>query len=112
MEGRKRFYSVNMFRVCVEEYGREIRGYVYTPLKEERVPFVGMVEMLLDMDKLFDCIGYPQGFQKKRSFEPEFNVDNFYHGIPKSVMNTEEICEQRGRCATLDIEVLSRRNTG
>lgn len=112
MEGRQRFYSVNMFRVCVEEYHEQISGCVYTPLKEEKLPFVGIVEMVLDMDKLFDCIGYPQGFQHKRSFEPEQNVDNFYHGIPKSVLNTAEIREQKGKYTTFDIEVLSRRNTG
>jgi len=112
MEGQQRFYSVNMFRVCVEEYGEQVSGHVYTPLREEKLPFVGIVEMLLAMDKLFDSIGYPQGFQHKRSFEPEQNVDNFYHGIPKSVLNTAEIRERKGEYTTFDIEVLSRRNTG
>jgi len=112
MESQKPYYPVNMFRVCVDESDRDIQGRVYTPLKEECVPFAGIGELLLEMDQLFDSIGFPQGFQHKRSFEKDGERNNFYHGIPKPMLQPEWIQKQRGFLETFDIQVNSRRNTG
>lgn len=111
MENRKRFYFVNMFRVCIDSYQGDISGRAYSPLCEKEISFAGIGELLLKMDQLFDRIGYPQAFQNKRSFGKNPNVPNAYRGIPKSVRDTDSIMQQMGRRCTYDITVESRRNT-
>lgn len=102
---------MNMFRVCIDTCAGDISGYAHSPLCEEEIVFTGIGELLLKMDKLFDSVGYPQGFQDKRSFENEKRGDNAYRGIPRAVRQTENILEQIGGCCTFDIMVESRRNT-
>lgn len=109
-QGRK-FYSVNMFRICMDACGDYISGNAYSPMCKDEISFSGIGELLLKMDKLFDSIGYPQAFQNKRSFEKGIGTDNAYRGIPKPVRVAEEILEEHGRVCTYDVEVISRRNT-
>lgn len=111
MENNKRFYSVNMFRVCIDTYQEDISGSVYSPLSVDEIAFTGIGELLLKMDKLFDAIGYPQAFQDKRSFEGGKKLGNSYKGIPKAVRSVDSILDKTGESCTYDIEVVSRRNT-
>lgn len=111
MNQGKRFYSVNMFRVCMDACGDYINGNAHSPMCKEKIAFSGIGELLLKMDKLFDSIGYPQAFQNKRSFEDGKGIDNTYRGIPKPVRMPEEILGEYGQVCTYDIEVISRRNT-
>lgn len=111
MESGKRFYSPNMFRVCIDACKEDINGRAYSPILAGEIPFSGFGELLLKMDKLFDSIGYPQAFQDKRSFEKERSSTNTYRGIPKMVQDVSSILEQTGKCRTYDIAVVSRRNT-
>lgn len=111
MEDQKRYYPVNMFRVCIDRYQEDISGRVCSPVSEEDIPFSGIGELLVKMDKLFDDIGYPQAFQDKRSFEEEKSMGNVYRGIPEAVRDVRGILEQKGICCTYDISVESRRNT-
>lgn len=111
MESKRVDYSVNRFRVCIDYYCKEqISGRVYSPLCQEAVEFVGIGEMLLQMDKLFDRVGYPQSFQNKRSFEKKKAASNSYQGIPGAICKPEEIVCQKGKYFTCDITVESRRN--
>ncbi len=111
MDKSKRFYSVNMFRVCIDAYQGDISGRIYSPMSVKEITFAEIGELLLKMDKLFDSIGYPQAFQNKRSFEDERQIDNAYRGIPKAVRDAESILDKSGECCTYDIQVISRRNT-
>lgn len=111
MEDRKRFYSSNMFRVCIDTYRTDIRGRAYSPLYEGEIKFHGIGQLLVKMDKLFDRIGYPQAFQNKRSFGGERNTGNAYRGVPENVRDTEDILRQMGEHCTYDVAVESRRNT-
>lgn len=111
MNQSKRFYSVNMFRVCIDIYAEDICGKVYSPMSVEDITFQGIGELLLKMDRLFDSIGYPQAFQNKRSFDEHDTSGNAYRGIPKAVRDVETILDKEGQCCTYDIEVISRRNT-
>lgn len=111
MENNKKFYSANMFRVCIDAYKEDISGRLYSPLSTEEITFGGVGELLLKMDKLFDKVGYPQAFQNKRSFDGEQGVGNAYRGIPKVLRTGENIVAQTGAYSTYDVEVISRRNT-
>lgn len=105
------YYPPNMFRVCVEENTNNIEGYVVSPLTDEKIFFSDIAGLLLKMDKLFDQVGYPQAFQKKRTFLETDGNENSYRGIPSVVREKEEILNQQGKKGTYDILVRSRRNT-
>lgn len=111
MENSKKFYSANMFRVCIDAYKEDISGRLYSPLSTEEITFGGVGELLLKMDKLFDKVGYPQAFQNKRSFDGVQDIGNAYRGIPKVLRTGEDIMAQVGEYSTYDVEVTSRRNT-
>lgn len=111
MEDREQNFLANMFRVCIDSYQEDISGRAYSPLCEEDISFVGIGELLLKMDRLFDYMGYPQAFQNKRSFEEAPEYMNAYRGIPQNVRGIDSILQQKGRHATYDISVESRRNT-
>lgn len=111
MDHSKRYYSVNMFRVCIDSYREDISGRVYSPMSVDEISFVGISQLLLKMDKLFDDVGYPQAFQNKRSFEEKTQAGNAYRGIPKAVRPVESILDKEGQCYTCDVVVESRRNT-
>lgn len=111
MEKQKGGYPVNWFRVCVDSCGPVIAGRVISPMCKEEIGFVGLGEMVLRMDKLFDNMGYPQAFQDKRSFEKVQCGGNVYRGIPEPVFSTEVLRQSSGMVCTYDISVESRRNT-
>ena len=105
------YYPLNAFRICVDNMGADIRGRAYSPLKKEEILFSGVGELLVKMDELFDDVGYPQAFQDKRSFDVDKERSNLYRGIPKSVLAADKIVKQYGICKTVDVLVISRKNT-
>ena len=108
---RKENYPMNGFRLCVDQVTEDISGTFFSPLLEKPVSYQGCNQLLLQMDALFDEKGYPQAFQEKRSFASEKKKIASYHGIPKRKGNSKEIYSQKGKIATMDIVVSTRRNT-
>ena len=111
MSAERKYYPPNMFRICVDENEGHVTGRTISPLKKQETPFEDYAGMLLEMDKLFDSVGYPQAFQKKRSFSEKKGNENSYRGIPDTVLAKEDILKQKGKKATYDVLVVSRRNT-
>lgn len=111
MEEMNKYYPPNAFRICIDESGTDISGRIYTPLCPDALHFQGIGEVLLKMDALFDNAGYPQAFQEKRSFEEKKIPDNRYSGIPQVKQSAEKIHALQGKLYTMDIVVVSRRNT-
>lgn len=107
----KRYYPLNAFRICADKIDNDVEGRIFTPLQAECIYFCGMGELLVKMDELFDCVGYPQAFQDKRSFESGKERMNLYRGIPRGIMKAEEIVSQTGMQKTFDVIVNARRNT-
>ena len=64
----------------------------------------------LNSTVFFDKYGYPQAFVNGRSFDEGGLEGNRYRGMPESVRMDEEILAYRGKYATCDIVVESRRN--
>ena len=110
MEKRDRNYPVNMFRICIDNDEGDVSGRAYSPVSKGEMVFEGIGELLLEVDKLFDNIGYPQAFQNRRSFQEVYNPGNAYRGIPECVHDIDSILAQRGESYTYDIVVETRRN--
>lgn len=104
------YFPQNAFRVCVDLIEEDISGRIYSPLSEKMIPFAGIGEILVKMDELFDCCGYPQAFQNKRSFDTVKEQKNLYRGLPEKLQNTEDILSHYGKEGTFDLLVKSRQN--
>ena len=107
----EKYYPLNAFRICADKIDGDVSGRVFSPLQEESVSFLGMGELLVKMDELFDRVGYPQAFQDKRSFDGIKEHTNLYRGIPEGEMSPALILEQTGEQKTFDVLVISRKNT-
>lgn len=59
----------NLISVCVDTSDRgEFSGRLYQCYSEEPWCFENVVQLLHLMDKLYDCISYPQASTESRSF--------------------------------------------
>lgn len=106
-----RTYMPNGLRLCIDKKEEnEIAGRLYSPLQKEAILFQDFIEMITKADKLFDAKGYPQSFQHKRSFQGEKNCPSF-NIKPEILRETEEILNQKGKVASYDVLVISRRHT-
>ena len=111
MEHKLSYYPLNSFRVCIDSIDPDVKGNAYSPLQKEEVTFNGVGELIIKMDQLFDAIGYPQGFQDKRSFGRKKEYWNLHKGIPQYTLDQKSILEKSGILKTMDIMVKSRKNT-
>ena len=104
-------FPMNMVRLCIDKYGVDIAGRVYSKLSPEPLIFDGCGEMLLRMDDMFEKSGYPQSFQEKRSFRKEDRRGG-RRNLPEDLLADEELEKQSGDCGTFEILVQSRMRTG
>lgn len=104
-------FPVNMIRLCVDGYTNDLFGRAYNKMLLMPLPFTGYGGMLLEMDDLFEQVGYPQAFQARRTFlKPEKLKGSI--SMPEHLMEDEEMGRQSGSRRTFDIIVQSRRQSG
>lgn len=111
MKFTSNYYPLNAFRICADKIDDDVEGRVFSPLKADMISFSSMAGLLVNMDELFDQVGYPQAFQDKRSFDNGKEHTNLYRGIPESEMAPALILKQKGVHKTFDVLVNSRKNT-
>lgn len=107
-EGRQ--YEKNQIRICVDTIGVDLTGRAYVPFHEKVIEFTEILDLAVQLDKIFDTYGYPQAFQQKRSFTEEVDT-NIYKGIPEMKWDGNTLRAQRGKIATLELYVRSRQDT-
>lgn len=110
-EKKEQVFPMNAVRLCVDKYGADMQGRIYSRMSEEPLIFANCSEMLLKADALFDERGYPQTFQEKRSFQERESCPGKY-AVPEPLLSSEELRSQKGIYYTLDIIVWSRRRAG
>ncbi len=108
---RTMIFPINMMRLCIDEYGDDLSGRVYSKLILAPLPFSGCGGLLLKMDAVFDRIGYPQAFQVRRTFLKPAKLRGSIT-IPKQMMDDEEMGKQKGDFRTFDVVVQSRNRSG
>ena len=104
-------FPINMIRLCIDEYGNDLSGRVYSKLMLVPLLFTGCSGLLLRMDDVFEQVGYPQAFQVRRTFFKPARLKGSIH-VPKQLLDDEELGRQSGDCRTFDIIVQSRRQSG
>lgn len=103
-------YPFNSFRLCLDMLSDNIiEGCFYHLLTEKGIAFRDISEFLLYADRILDMSGFPQSFQEKRSFqtEPSGNKKHIKHIL----MDGEKLKSMKGKAATVDVVVMSRRHT-
>ena len=103
-------YPANGFRICVDTEEQDMAGRIYSLLVPEVITYSGWNELFLKMDAVFDQVGYPQAFQEKRSFTGGTKAAS-YQGSPKLLQPYEAVMHERGLLWTVDVVVISRRDT-
>ena len=103
-------YPANGFRICVDTEEQDMAGRIYSLLAPEVITYSGWNELFLKMDAVFDQVGYPQAFQEKRSFTGGTKAAS-YQGSPKLLQPYEAVTHERGLLWTVDVVVISRRDT-
>lgn len=103
-------YPANGFRICVDTEEQDMTGRIYSLLVPEVITYSGWNELFLKMDAVFDRVGYPQAFQEKRSFTGGTKAAS-YQGSPKLLQSYEAVTHERGLLWTVDVVVISRRDT-
>lgn len=96
----------NSFRttyICVDSYEEKIpRGRFYNSFFESGIEFVGVMDFILNMERMFDEINSPQEFASKRTFKA--NIER------KSQVYTDENIKV-GKLATFSLRLLFRQNS-
>ena len=103
-------YPANGFRICVDTEEQDMAGRIYSLLVPEVITYSGWNELFLKMDAVFDQVGYLQAFQEKRSFTGGTKAAS-YQGSPKLLQPYEAVTHERGLLWTVDVVVISRRDT-
>ncbi|MDY3918677.1 MAG: hypothetical protein SOZ59_06700 [Candidatus Limivivens sp.] len=102
----------NWVRVCIDRLSEEeFSGTVYALDWKDPMPFRSYHEFLLNTDRMFDSLGYPQSFQESRSFrEQKWEIQDVTAcKKPMPKWNLQEFQSFRGREKTANFLVISRR---
>lgn len=105
-------WSIPSFvNVCIDEQkDGELAGRYYHKYAKDAVPFEHFMDMVKQMEALFDAIQYPQETVRKRSFiKEEQTVGEKKELVP--VWTGQELGEERGKLASFYVLVKGRANT-
>lgn len=103
-------YPLNGIRVCIHEYCGDLKGEIYSKMREKPIYFNSCSEMLVRADRFFDECGYPQTFQERRKFVEDDKIRSYTY--PQPCLSDEEIWSHQGKYCTVDILVQSRMRAG
>lgn len=89
--------------ICVDSYDDKIpKGRLYNTFLESGIEFCGVMDFILNMEKLFDEINSPQEFTMKRAFRSS---------IRKNTMSFTDESIKVGKIATFSVRLLFRQNS-
>ena len=96
----------NLYRttfICVDSYDNKIpKGRLYNTFLDGGIEFCGVMDFILNMEKLFDGINSPQEFTVKRSFRAS---------IKRNAMSFTDESIKVGKLATFSVRLLFRQNS-
>ena len=105
-------FAPNLINVCIDSVREgDLEGQLWQPYDVRPQIFIGMTDMLLQMDELYNRWNYPQRAMDSRTFLKE-TVATQPLNIRKgdSRMNIQKIQEKRGQKGTFIVQVQYRQN--
>ncbi len=105
-------FAPNLISVCIDSVSEgDLEGLLWQPYDVRPQVFIGITDMLLQMDELYNRWNYPQKAMDSRTFLNE-TVAAQPINIRKgdSRMNIQKIQDKRGRKGTFIVQVQYRQN--
>lgn len=99
----------NLVSVCVDRMcGEELSGRIYHCYNKEPIPFTNVVKLLMEMERLFDQISFPQASTKSRNFVEckEIRIE-----CPEKIVEQEELLKHKGELGTFVTHVRMRQKS-
>lgn len=102
----------NLVNICVDviEEG-DIKGRYYHKYSRSAHVFENVMDLVLEMEKLFDALDYPQATTRLRSFSKNKEQKKTVEKM-ESVWENAVFSEERGEKATFLVSVKTRANAG
>lgn len=102
-------YKQNLVCLCVDDAtGQDVQGRIFHGYSEKEIAFRTIVEVLGELEKLFEAIQYPQSTVHIRKFVGAKACDKADKA--ERVVTNEEILCRRGELGTFLLTVDSRQN--
>lgn len=102
-------YKQNLVCLCVDDAtGQDVQGRIFHGYSEKEIAFHTIIEVLGELEKLFEEIRYPQATVHIRKFVGTQTYDKADKA--ERVMTNEEILCRRGVLGTFLLTVDSRQN--
>ncbi|MCR5468618.1 MAG: hypothetical protein K6F37_06625 [Lachnospiraceae bacterium] len=101
----------NRVVICVDEKkDADIRGRLFNQYEEEPYVFQNSMQMLKNMDELYDKIKYPQASVRIREFKNTKNDEKQKKCEKEMLFTSVDILENKGKKATFAVDVVTRQN--
>ena len=101
----------NLVNVCIDDNrSGDLSGRMYCCYCKDAIPFSGIIELLRNMEKLFDAISFPQASTRTRLFLQNQDADVNRIDKPEKVITQEEIIKNTGMKGTFVTSVRFRQN--
>lgn len=107
---KKGFLPKNVICVCIDEIKEElIEGRMYHCYSETPVLFTNQLQLLAEMEALYDRLNFPQASTRDRTLKPK-KVQTETDKEAEAVKDEQDIKNQVGRKASFIVRVTSRQN--
>ncbi len=101
----------SVFTICVDQVDQSgFSGRIFHCLSTAAVPFVGPQKIFLEMEEVFDRIGYPQSSTKSRTFSAKKQLRSPVKEVIANFMNENDITSQQGDKGTFVVHIQYRQN--
>ncbi len=105
-------HNNSILRICIDcVKGRTVSGRVLSRRLIQPYHFPDLNSFVLQMEAVFDAQNFPQAYQRIRTFLRTEDKGTLAAADPESGMTEEEVKAGRGEVATVELRVMSRRNS-
>lgn len=102
----------NLVNLCIDaKNDGEIQGRMYHCFQESPVIFRSILEMILEMEKLFDRIHFPQASTQMRSFFDNREVQKIREERLEKIVSPQIVTDHRGKLGTFITSVCFRQKS-
>lgn len=98
-------------KVCIDTAtASTVEGRVFGRRLAAPMPFLGLGDLLLRLERLMDGQNFPQAYQRIRSFQKKQAVVYGTPHLPEGAMGEESVASAAGEVTTFFLRVLSRQS--
>lgn len=97
--------------ICVNSHGDgKMGGYLYNQFLPERFVFHDVVQLIEEMDNIFNTISFPQAFLSTRTFGDKKTIKSPFQKEGVRYMPQKDMINEQGKKGTFMVSVQFRQN--